>query len=77
MMQSVLLPSRILDSLDRVTRNFIWGSTPNKRKLHMISWSTVTKAKKEGGLGLQAARPKNLSLLAKLNWRFKMEKEKD
>lgn len=77
MMQSVLLPSRILDSLDRVTRNFIWGSTLNKRKLHMISWSTVTKAKKEGGLGLQAARPKNLSLLAKLNWRFKMEKEKD
>ena len=43
----------------------------------MISWSMITRAKKEGGLRLQAARPKNLSLLAKLNWRYKMEKDKD
>lgn len=43
----------------------------------MVSWSTVTKAKKEGGLGLQAAKPKNLALMAKLNWRNKMKKDKD
>ena len=43
----------------------------------MISWNKVTKPKEEGGLGLQVAKPKNLSLLAKLNWRFNMEKDKD
>ena len=43
----------------------------------MVSWNKVTKPKVEGRLGLQAAKPKNLSLLAKLNWRFKMEKDKD
>ncbi|KAL0005366.1 hypothetical protein SO802_012927 [Lithocarpus litseifolius] len=76
-MQNVMLPNRVLASLDRVARNFIWGSTLDKRKLHMVSWSTITKAKKEGGLGLQAAKPKNLALMAKLNWRYKMEKDKD
>jgi len=43
----------------------------------MVSWSMVTKAKKEGGLGLQPAKPKNLALMAKLNWRYKMEKDKN
>ena len=76
-MQSTLLPNRTLEALDRVTRNFIWGSTPNKRKVHMVSWNKVTKPKEEGGLGLQAVKPKNLSLLAKLNWRLNMEKNED
>ena len=40
----------------------------------MVSWNKVTKPKEEGGLGLQAAKPKNLSLLAKLNWRLNIEK---
>ena len=76
-MQSTLLSYQSLEALNRMTRNFIWGSTPDKRKVHMVSWNKVTQPKAEGRLGLQAAKPKNLSLLAKLNWRFKMEKDKD
>ena len=76
-MQNTMLPSRTLEVLDRVTKNFIWGSTQDKRKVHMVGWSKVTKSKEEGGLGLQVAKPKNISLLAKLNWRFRMEKDKD
>ena len=36
-MQNTLLPSRILEVLDRVTRNIVWGSTLDKLKIHMIS----------------------------------------
>lgn len=75
-MQNTMLPSRTLEALDRVTKNFIWGSTQDKRKVQMVGWNRVTKPK-EGGLGLQAAKQKNLSLLAKLNWRFRKEKDKD
>ena len=46
-----------------------------KRKLHTISWAKITRPKKEGGLGLAAAKPKNFALLAKLNLR--MHKEND
>ena len=55
----------------------MWGSTRDKRKLHMVSWEKITKPKEKGGLEIQAAKPKYLALLAKLNWRFNVERDKD
>jgi len=72
-MQCVALPPKILQGIDKLNRNFIWGLTDNKKKLHLIGWQKITKAKEEGGLGIQAAKPKNIALLAKLNWRFHAE----
>lgn len=75
-MQGVMLPGGTFEAIDKVCRNFVWGSKEGERKLHTVSWSKVTRPKKEGGLGLTAAKPKNLALLrAKLNWM--MQKEKD
>ena len=34
----------------------------------------ITKPKNKGGLGLQASKEKNVTLLAKLNWRLYKEK---
>ena len=73
-MQFIALPAKIHQGIDRLSRNFLWGSSENKKKLHLISWEKVAKSKKEGGLGIQAAKPKNTALLAKLNWRFNSEK---
>ena len=61
--------------MDRISRNFLWGSLDHKRKLHMVGWKKITKPKKEGGLGLQSAKEKNIALLAKLNWRLHTKKE--
>ena len=36
----------------------------------MVGWSKIIKSKEEGGLGIQAARTKNIVLLSKLNWRM-------
>lgn len=44
--------------------------------MHWVGWKKVTRPRKEGGLGLQSAKGKNTSLLAKLNWRFHSEKKK-
>ena len=46
-----------LDSLDRVTRNFVWGSTQDKRKLLMVSWEKITKPKEKGGLESKRQNP--------------------
>ena len=35
-MQSNLLPSKVLEGIDRVNRNFLWGSTENKGKMHWM-----------------------------------------
>ena len=41
----------------------------------MVGWNKIIRPKEEGGLGIQAAKFKNLALLAKLNWRLNQEKE--
>lgn len=75
-MQGVMLPGKIIDALDKTSRNFIWGSSVEKRKLHTVSWEKITKSKK-GGLGVTVARPKNVALFAKLNWRMHVERDQN
>lgn len=72
--QATALPPKILKGVDRLSRNFIWGLSETKKKVHLIGLNKVTKAKEKGGLGIQAAKPKNIAILAKLNWRFHTEK---
>ena len=74
-MQGVALPAHLCDKLDINNRDFLWGSTTEKRRLHLVGWNKVVRPKEEGGLGIQAARAKNIALLAKLNWRLYQEKE--
>ena len=61
-MQGCVLPSRVLNSLDRINRNFLWGSIESARKMHMVNWKKITKPRVKGGLGLQEAKGRNLTL---------------
>ena len=72
-MQSNLLPEKVLEGIDRVNRNFLWGSTKNSKKMYWVGWKKVTRPKEDGGLGLQTTKGRNTALLAKLNWRFHTE----
>ena len=74
-MQGCILPSRIHVNLDKVCRNFLWGTTDEKKKLHMVGWNKVTKPKNRGRLGLHAAKERNTTLAAKLSWRMKEESD--
>ena len=69
-MQAALLPSRVCQEIDRANRNFLWGSTPKKRRMHMVNWEFVTLPTDHGGLNIHVAYPRNLSLLAKLDWKI-------
>ena len=73
-MQNVALPPKIIQGIDKLNKNFIWGSLENKKKIHLIGWRKITKAKEEGRVGIHAAKPKNTALLAKLNLKFHAEK---
>uniref|UniRef100_A0A2N9FQ21 Reverse transcriptase domain-containing protein n=1 Tax=Fagus sylvatica TaxID=28930 RepID=A0A2N9FQ21_FAGSY len=69
-MQCTMLPGKICTELDKLNRNFLWGDTLEKKKLHLIKWDLVTSPKEEGGLGLKQAGCRNKALLAKRNWDF-------
>ncbi|KAG7615876.1 Ribonuclease H domain [Arabidopsis thaliana x Arabidopsis arenosa] len=66
----ITMPKALLDDLDKVARSFLWGSTSEKRKQHLISWKRVCTPKQEGGLGIKRAQDMNKALLAKLGWRL-------
>ena len=66
-MQAAALATHLCEKLDKINQDFLWGSTSEKRRLHLVGWSKIIRPKEEGGLGIQATRAKNLALLAKLN----------
>lgn len=64
-MQTAWLPQSTCDALNQL-KNFLWGSIADRRRLHLVKWSTVSKPKSQGGLGLHDARTANIALLAKV-----------
>ena len=51
-MQCCALLAKVLTNVDRLSHNFLLGSSENKKKLHLIGWNKISKPKKEGGLGI-------------------------
>ena len=61
-MQCQSLPVKVCDQIDKITRDFLWGSTKEKRRLHLVRWDTVTLPKELGGLGLHNIKDRNNAL---------------
>ena len=57
-MQATALPTHLCDKLDKINRDFLWGSTSEKRRIHLVGWNKIVRSKEEGGLGIQAAKAK-------------------
>lgn len=69
-MSTIKLSAHTINRLDRISRDFLWGSNSEKRKQHLVAWSKVCLPKSEGGLGIRKAGDMNKSLLAKIGWRL-------
>ncbi|CAN1147600.1 Putative ribonuclease H protein At1g65750 [Linum perenne] len=65
-MQTSVLPGHIYESIDRKIRNFVWGSTNEYMKIHLVSWDEVCKPKEHGRLGLKKAKELNMAFMMKL-----------
>lgn len=46
----------------QIQKNFIWGTTPAKKKMYLVGWEIITKPKSKGRLGIQKAKCKNRAL---------------
>lgn len=77
-MQTALLPQKVCvcDELDRMNRNFLWGSTDEKGKVHLVGWHHITKSRLRGGLGIRSARRCKIAMLGKLDWALNHGKER-
>lgn len=69
LMQTAAIPKGGCDKMDRCQRQFLWGSTNEKRKMHKVNWKKVCKPKNLGGLGIRKMYNVNKALLAKASWK--------
>ena len=67
------LPRRVSSRLEKIQRDFLWGSSPSIRKIHLLNWKTVCTSKVKGGLGIRSPALMNEALLGKWAWRFAEE----
>ena len=74
-MQCQTLPAKVCDQVDKLIKDFLWGSTEEKRRMHLVCWDKVTLPKELGGLGLHNMKERNNAILAELCWRLACEKE--
>lgn len=55
--------------MDQLNRDFLWGDTDQKRKIHLTGWDMICRPKSNGGLGINKSEDMNKAMLAKPCWR--------
>lgn len=69
-MQTTSLPVLVCDEVERVDRDFIWGSNESHRKSHLVAWDTMCESKDKGGLGFRSLRIVYQCFIMKLAWQL-------
>ncbi|CAL2229176.1 unnamed protein product [Prunus armeniaca] len=69
-MQAAKLPQVVCEELDKSSKRFLWESSENLHKAHLVKWDIVCLPKRLGGLGIKKASLMNQAMLSKASWRI-------
>ena len=69
------IPAVVAKRIEQIQRNFLWGSSAEEGKFHLVKWDQVCSPYSNGGLAIRNIRQFNEALLGKWLWRFGVEKE--
>ncbi|GKA76430.1 reverse transcriptase [Tanacetum coccineum] len=60
----------IINKVDKRLSGWKTKWSDDEKQIHLLSWNTLQKDRKEGGLGIRSMRQANAALLTKLGWRL-------
>ena len=60
-MQGAALPVHFCDKLDKINRDFLWGSTNEKHRMHLVGWEKSHKTQGRGWFGDSSGKSKEYS----------------
>jgi hypothetical protein len=69
------IPADVATRIEKIQRNFLWGTTEEVAKIHLVRWDMVCSPYSHGGLAIKNIRRFNEALLGKWLWRFGVERE--
>ncbi|KAJ8769162.1 hypothetical protein K2173_000937 [Erythroxylum novogranatense] len=72
-MQTAKIPKGLLTEIDRYVNKFLWGTTADKRRMHLVAWGKVCCPRSCGGLGLKNLTAMNIAHHMKLGWSLMKE----
>ena len=65
-----VIPCSIREEIEQIARNFLWGTTEEKKQFHLVRWEEVCIGMDRGGLGIKNLREVNISLMCKWLWKL-------
>ena len=70
-----MLPQAVIDKVNKLCRNFLWGGEGEYRREPYVSWDAVCLPRKKGGLGIKNLDKWNVASIAKLVWAISLKKD--
>nr|KAJ0214330.1 hypothetical protein LSAT_V11C400220310 [Lactuca sativa] len=72
-MSIFVVPTGVIDTLERIRRKFIWSKEYDKKCICWVPWEKLISPRSVRGIGLGSIKSLNISLLAKWMWRLKTD----
>lgn len=70
-----MIPKGVLDEVDKVCKQFLWGGNQTKHRPAMINWEQVCQPKRNEGLGLKNTHLWNMAAMGMHIWNLASKKD--